>query len=119
LQISSFGTKAAKLARSAITLPLHLALGLLSMVVPRDPSLWVIGSWCGTRFADNGKWLFLQLAPNASIRPVLLTRSRTVLADLRRRNGVPGDFCTSVNETNWYGRSLEWHEERSTHRSKS
>ena len=25
--------------------------------------------------------------------------------------GVPGKFCTSVNETNWYGRSLEWHEE--------
>jgi len=34
-------------------------------------------------------------------------------------SGVPGDFCTSVNETNWYERSLEWHEERSTHRSRS
>ena len=33
--------------------------------------------------------------------------------------GVPGGFCTSFNETNWYERSLEWHEERSTHRSKS
>ena len=28
--------------------------------------------------------------------------------------GVPGKFCTSVNETNWYGRSLEWAKERST-----
>jgi lipocalin-like protein len=26
-------------------------------------------------------------------------------------NGVPGKFCTSGGETNWYGRSLEWHEE--------
>jgi hypothetical protein len=25
--------------------------------------------------------------------------------------GVPGKFCTSRDETNWYGRSLEWHEE--------
>jgi hypothetical protein len=33
--------------------------------------------------------------------------------------GVPGEFCTSGNETNWYERSLEWREERSTHRSKS
>jgi hypothetical protein len=24
---------------------------------------------------------------------------------------VPGKFCTSGGETNWYGRSLEWHEE--------
>jgi hypothetical protein len=38
---------------------------------------------------------------------------------LTNMSGVPGDFCTSVNETNWYERSLEWHEERSTHRSKS
>ena len=35
------------------------------------------------------------------------------------QSGVPGDFCTSVKETNWYERSLEWHEERSTHRSRS
>ena len=27
--------------------------------------------------------------------------------------GVPGKFCTRVNETNWYGRSLKWHEGRS------
>ena len=25
-------------------------------------------------------------------------------------DGVPGKFCTSGGETNWYGRSLEWHE---------
>jgi hypothetical protein len=33
--------------------------------------------------------------------------------------GVPGKFCTSVNETNWYGRSLEWHEESGIHLSRS
>ena len=34
-------------------------------------------------------------------------------------SGVPGDFCTSVKETNWYERSLEWHEGRSTLLSRS
>ena len=24
---------------------------------------------------------------------------------------MPGKFCTSGSETNWYGRSLKWHEE--------
>jgi tetratricopeptide (TPR) repeat protein len=33
--------------------------------------------------------------------------------------GVPGKFCTSGNETNWYGRSLEWHEESGIHLSRS
>src|SRR5665213_700850 len=28
-------------------------------------------------------------------------------------SGVPGNFCTSGDETNWYETSLEWHEGRS------
>lgn len=30
-----------------------------------------------------------------------------------------GGFCTRVNETNWYERSLGWHEGRSIQRSRS
>ncbi len=33
--------------------------------------------------------------------------------------GVPGRFCTSGGETNWYGRSHEWHEESGTLLSRS
>jgi hypothetical protein len=33
-------------------------------------------------------------------------------------SGVPGKFCTGGSETNWYGRSLEWHEESGIHLSK-
>jgi hypothetical protein len=33
--------------------------------------------------------------------------------------GVPGNFCTRGNETNWYGRSLEWHEESGIQLSRS
>jgi capsid protein len=29
--------------------------------------------------------------------------------------GVPGNFCTSGNETDWYGRSLKWHAAKSTY----
>ena len=34
-------------------------------------------------------------------------------------SGMPGCFCTRVDETNWYERGLEWHEERSIVRSRS
>ncbi len=33
--------------------------------------------------------------------------------------GMPGIFCTSMNETNWYERSRLWREERSIVRSRS
>jgi aerobic-type carbon monoxide dehydrogenase small subunit (CoxS/CutS family) len=33
--------------------------------------------------------------------------------------GVPGNFCTRVDETNWYERSLLWHEESGIRRSRS
>ena len=33
--------------------------------------------------------------------------------------GMPGKFCTSECETNWYERSLEWREGRSTLQSRS
>ena len=33
--------------------------------------------------------------------------------------GLPGEICTSGNETNWYGRSLEWRKGRSTGRNRS
>ena len=32
--------------------------------------------------------------------------------------GVPGEFCTSGFEKNWYGRSKGWARRRSTHRSR-
>ena len=35
------------------------------------------------------------------------------------RTGVPGKVCTREHETNWYERSLGWHEGRSTVRSRS
>lgn len=43
-----------------------------------------------------------------------------VCALLDAEIGVPGEFCTSGNhQRSWYERSLEWHEGRSTHRSRS
>jgi hypothetical protein len=33
--------------------------------------------------------------------------------------GMPGSFCTRVNETNWYERSHLWREERSIVQSRS
>ena len=34
-------------------------------------------------------------------------------------SGMPGSFCTRVNETNWYERSHLWREERSIVQSRS
>ena len=38
---------------------------------------------------------------------------------MKQRSGLPGKFCTSGAETNWYGRSKEWAEQRSIVRNRS
>jgi hypothetical protein len=37
--------------------------------------------------------------------------NRFLVCALPPNPGVPGKFCTRGSETNWYGRSHEWHEE--------
>jgi CDP-glycerol glycerophosphotransferase (TagB/SpsB family) len=83
MNLKSIGRTACGFSLDMLALPLHLLLGALSLVVKRDPALWVIGSWRGVRFADNGKWFLLQAVSLHGIRPVLLTRNREVFAHLR------------------------------------
>jgi multidrug efflux pump subunit AcrB len=40
-------------------------------------------------------------------------------ANVQQGIGVPGKSCTRGCEANWYGRSLQWDEERSIRRSRS
>jgi CheY-like chemotaxis protein len=74
----------------------------------------------------NGIELAIKIKAKCPECKVLLFSGTAATADLlnRARNdghdfGLPGFFCTRLNETNWYERSLEWHEERSIVRSRS
>lgn len=71
--------------RALMLLPLYLVRAL-SYVVPRRRTLWVFDSWRGERFADNAKYFFLHVTESApDIRAIWLTRSRTLVNDLRSR----------------------------------
>jgi hypothetical protein len=49
-----------------------------------------------------------------------LPQVQRIQAEVRRLVlGLPGKFCTSGGETNWYGRSREWAERKSIVRSRS
>jgi CDP-glycerol glycerophosphotransferase (TagB/SpsB family) len=58
----------------------------ISGVVPRRRDIWIFGSWDGTKFADNPKYLFLYVYyKQPEITGVWLSRNKTILADLRAR----------------------------------
>jgi len=67
---------------------LGLAIALLGLAIPRNRRLWIVGSWFGRRFADNGKWFFLAAAQDRKIRAILSTGSRDVCSQLRQ-HGYP------------------------------
>ena len=59
---------------------------LISGLVQKDKNLWVFGSWFGSKFADNSKYLFLYVKKHQpKIRPVWLTRSSELLKKLREK----------------------------------
>ncbi len=61
-------------------------LFVLSLVSPRDDSLWVFGSNGGDAFRDNAKYLFLDTADRrAHVRAVWLSRNDEVVTALRER----------------------------------
>jgi len=61
---------------------------LLSWLMPRDPKLWAFGSRLGSRFADNPKYLFLNIcaSKNSSINPIWITRNKKIVSALREKN---------------------------------
>lgn len=65
-----------------------LIFGSLGLVIPRDHKRWLVGSWYGNRFADNGKWFFLKSVGNSDVSIIFSTRSLEVYNKLRER-GYP------------------------------
>ena len=57
------------------------------MLDKRDPNLWVFGSWFGSRFADNPKYLYLYCV-KTGINSVWITKNTEIYNDLRRQ-GLP------------------------------
>ena len=77
------------------TFPLLLAIGryllgcmlfVVSLIWPRDNTLWVFGAKHGEGFADNSKYLYLYTATERShIQAVWLSRNERVIEQLRSR----------------------------------
>lgn len=59
----------------------------VSLVIPRDESVWVFGSGGGNRFAENSKYLYLHVANNHSndVRAVWISRREDTVEELRSR----------------------------------
>jgi CDP-glycerol glycerophosphotransferase (TagB/SpsB family) len=73
-----------------IKLPICIILNLLSLIpnllIPKNKNLWVFGSWCGDRFADNSKYLFLYTCYyHKDIEAIWLSRNNSIVKSLREQ----------------------------------
>jgi CDP-glycerol glycerophosphotransferase (TagB/SpsB family) len=74
--------------KTLVLIAARVAVATTSLLIPRDRRLWLIGSWQGHRFADNGKWFYLYCAKQPGIRAVFSTKNPAVY-DMLRRRGLP------------------------------
>lgn len=68
-----------------LAFPLSFLLSILSMIFPKDKSIWVFGAWFGQRYSDNSRYLFEYVCMNKpEIRAVWLTRNRKIADGIER-----------------------------------
>jgi len=66
--------------------PLLFVIYWLSGFMPRNPQLWLFGSWSGRRYADNAAALFEHVSREANdVRAVWVTRDRAIARALSDR----------------------------------
>jgi len=59
-------------------------LSILSRIFPKDRGVWLFGSWSGTQYNDNSKYLFRYVNKYCpGVRAVWLTRSKDTLITIR------------------------------------
>lgn len=77
----------------AYSTPLRMLTLYISMLVPKDKSLLLFGSWFGTKYADNAKYLFEYVLENRKdLHPVWMTTDDGVYAELK---GLGYPVCKS------------------------
>ncbi len=82
-------------------------LFLLGFFIPRTDNLWVVGGNKGLRYADNSMHFFRYCQKNTSRRVIWLTRSPSVLKEIRSE-GYEAYLVQSLHGI-WLGMRAHWH----------
>lgn len=69
--------------KGAVKLIMKYCMMYLSCLFPRSRKIYIFGAWLGEQYADNPKYLFLEAQKDPEIRPVWITKSRTVCHKVR------------------------------------
>ena len=80
---------------------INLPIWLLAKLVPKSKHVWVFGSWAGSSYSDNPKWLFEYVnASVPNIRAIWLSRDKRLVRLLRER-GLESYYSYSIKGY-WY-----------------
>lgn len=78
---------------------LNIVTRILTFFIHRDNSVWIFGSWMGTRFADNSRFLYQYLSENGDKyginKVVWITRNKSVLSELKQK-GYDVELANSI-----------------------
>lgn len=65
---------------------INLPIYWLSYIYPKRKDVWVFGSWLGSNYSDNPKYLYEYIYNHEKgIRPIWLTQNKKVFKDLRKK----------------------------------
>ena len=104
--------------KSGVQMAGKVAKSLARFIEPMEclpvPKLPTGGGWLYEIKLDG--WRLESVKTGGKV--VLYSRRGKSFNSQFRDIGVPGKFCTSGSETNWYGRSMEWPRPGSTRLSR-
>jgi len=68
---------------------INLVLYCFALLIPKNKSLWVFGSWFGQKYSDNPKAFFEYINKHQStIAAVWITKDKTIVDEVQSRGGV-------------------------------
>jgi CDP-glycerol glycerophosphotransferase (TagB/SpsB family) len=70
-----------KLLENIVCIPLYL----FSLLVPKNPNIWIFGAWFGHRYSDNPRYVFEYVQKHEpNIRAIWLSREKNIVSTLNK-----------------------------------
>lgn len=86
----------------------NIWFGLVSCFLHRDPHIVLFGSWMGTRFADNSRFLFQYLSENKEalhLKRVIWVTRKPEINDMLRKMNYESYLCGTKESKYWHLKS--------------
>lgn len=89
-----------KIIKKTLTGIINIIILLITLVIPKNNKIMIVGGWYGKRFADNSRYAYLSLFNNNNYLPVWITRDQQLYYELKGK-GIKVYKAWSIKSI-WY-----------------